>query len=69
MNIYSVKAYGHYGGGMAVVCAASESDAREVAGAIRDEMWRTDYARGEALILIREVLGPARVLDHFETGE
>jgi UTP-glucose-1-phosphate uridylyltransferase len=70
MKVFTVKGSGHYGGGMAIVCARSVVEAREVAATVRDTIWRTDWRNGEVTELeARSLSGPARVLDHFETGE
>lgn len=70
MNVYSIKAYGNYGGGMAIVAAENEDDAKKIAGKIKDLIWRTDYASPNEINLMRcSFQGEACVLDHFETGE
>lgn len=70
MNVYAIKAYGNYGGGMAVVAADSEDEAKSVADKIQDSIWRVRYGKPESVELLPCVCGGvARVLEHFETGE
>lgn len=70
MNLYTLKARGNYGGGMAVVAAADEQRARELASTIRDSTWQTDYRNAYEVTLLRvHYVDKEGVLDHFETGE
>jgi len=70
MNVYSIKANGHYGGGMAVVVADSEDEAKTVADKVEDSIWNVRYREPESVDLLPCVCdGPARVLAHYETGE
>ena len=70
MNVYAIKAYGNYGGGMAVVAAGSESEAKELAEKAEKSLWRVRYGAPESADLLPLVCeGPARVLAHYETGE
>ena len=70
MNVYAIKANGNYGGGMAVVAAESEREARVLADKAEDSTWRVNYDSPESVELLPCVCdGPARVLVHYETGE
>jgi hypothetical protein len=70
MNVYAIKAYGHYGGGMAVVAADSEDEAKAIADRTEDSIWHVRYGAPESVELLPCVCdGPARVLAHYETGE
>lgn len=70
MNVYSVKAYGNYGGGMAVVAAKDEDEAIELASRIVDHSWHTAYGLPQEVIILPCVYnGIPMALDHFETGE
>ena len=70
MNVWAITAYGHYGGGMAVVAADSKDEAIGIADKIVDEMWRVRYGEPDSVDLLPCACdGPARVLAHYETGE
>ena len=70
MNVYAIKAYGNYGGGMAVVAADSEDEAKAVADKTKDSIWHVRYGRPESVELLPCACeGPARVLAHYEAGE
>lgn len=71
MKIYSVRAYGNYGGGIAFVAADDEHEARALAAEISDTIWKTRYRTPEDVSPVTgEVTGLlAGVIDHFETGE
>lgn len=70
MNVYAIKAYGNSGGGMAVVAADSEDEAKAAADKIVDSVWHVRYGAPESVELLPCVCqGPARVLAHYETGE
>ena len=70
MNVYAIKAYGNYGGGMAVVAADSESDATALAKKINDPTWNVRYGEPDDVEMLPCVCdGPPRVLTHYETGE
>ena len=70
MNIYAIKAYGNYGGGMAVVAADSEDEAKALADKAEESYWNVRYGKPESVDLLPCVCeGPARVLIHYETGE
>jgi len=70
MNVYAIKAYGNYGGGMAVVAADSEEEALEVAGQIVDQIWYVQYRRPESVEQLPcHTVGLPRVSAHYETGE
>ncbi len=69
MNIFTVKARGNYGGGMAVVQAETQSRAVELCSTIHD-VWSTRYHRPESIELICTIDSTEeKLLDHFETGE
>lgn len=67
MKLFAITAYGSCGGGMAVVRAASEERAIELASTIKDRIWHTDYRKFEQVTELLE-MGEG-VLHHFETGE
>lgn len=70
MNVYTIKAYGNYGGGMAVVAADSEQEAKTVADKVNDPICGVRYGEPESVELLPCVCeGHARVLAHYETGE
>lgn len=70
MNVYAIKAYGSYGGGMAVVAADSEDDAKALAEKAENSYWCVRYGSPGSVDLLPLVCeGPARVLVHYETGE
>ena len=70
MNVYAIKAYGYYGGGMAVVVADSEDEAKAVANKAEASIWNVRYGDPESVELLPCLCdGPARVLAHYETGE
>jgi hypothetical protein len=70
MNVYAIKAYGTYGGGMAVVAADNEGEAKTLAEKAEASSWGVRYREPESVELLPCVCdGPARVLVHYETGE
>ena len=70
MNIYAIKAYGTYGGGMAIVAAKSEEEAKNLAEAAEKSSWAVRYGKPESVeILPLSFKGSPRVLAHYETGE
>lgn len=70
MNVYAIKAYGTYGGGMAVVAAKSEDEAKALAEKAEDSYWAVRYGTPQSVELMPcKCGGPARVLVHYETGE
>jgi hypothetical protein len=70
MKVYAIKAFGHYGGGMAVVAAPSEDEAKVLAQQKESSYWRVRYEEPESIeVLPCRCDGPARVLAHYETGE
>lgn len=70
MNVYAISAYGSYGGGMAVVAAKDEEQAKKIAHSSIQDVWQTRYYLPTRIITLPvEYTGPAAVLEHFETGE
>lgn len=70
MNVYAIKAYGHYGGGMAVVAADREDEAKALAEKAEESYWSVRYGEPASMELLPcSCDGPARVLTHYETGE
>lgn len=70
MNVYAIKAYGRYGGGMAIVAAIEEWQAVEVASKISDTIWNTRYDKPESITLLPLTFdGGPMVIEHYETGE
>lgn len=70
MNVYSIKAYGVRGAGMAVVAAVSESEAKELAALEETSIWCVDYISPYSVDLLPLIYeGPPQVLSHFESGE
>ena len=71
MRVYSVRGQGIYGGGLAIIAAANETEARQIAKTIRDETWHTRYGGDDSEIAELEGVTAERagVVDHFETGE
>lgn len=69
MKVWAIKAYGNYGGGMAIVAADDAQMACTLANQAESSVWHVDYQRPESveeLPLQAEVAG---VLAHYETGE
>lgn len=71
MNIFSVRAWGNWGGGVAFVAANTEDEARALAAEIVDPTWKTNYRKpSEVAEVATDVLNlKPGVIDHFETGE
>lgn len=71
MNLFSIRAYGHYGGGVAFVAANTESEARALVAELHDPGWGTNYAKPTSVAEVAtDVLNlKPGVIDHFETGE
>lgn len=70
MNVYAIKAYGNYGGGMAIVAAESDVDAIAIADTIEARGWHVRYGQPESVEWLPcPCAGPARVLTHYEIGE
>lgn len=70
MNVYAIKADGNYGGGMAVVAADSEDDAKALAENGARSIWNVRYGKPIEVELLPCVCdGPPRVLTYYETGE
>lgn len=71
MKIFSVRAWGNWGGGIAFVAANDEQEARALAAAVTDPTWKTNYRKPESVEPVTgDVIGlTPGVIDHFETGE
>ena len=70
MNVYAIQADGNQGGGMAVVVAESEGEAKAIARENEESIWDVRYDKTVVIELLLCVCdGPARVLTHFQTGE
>ena len=70
MNVYAIQADGNLGGGMAVVVAESEGEAKAIARENEESIWDVRYDKPVVIELLPCVCdGPARVLTHFQTGE
>lgn len=70
MKVFAIKAYGNYGGGMSVVAANDEDEAKKIAEAAERSCWNVRYGKPESIeILPVSVAGEPRVLVHYETGE
>ena len=68
-SVYAIKAYGSYGGGMAIVAATSEAEAKGLATGL-DMQWCTRYHEPESVELLPvSYAGTPRVLANYETGE
>ena len=69
LAVFAIKAYGNYGGGMAIVAAVDEDEAKRLATGL-DEMWHTRYHAPESIMRLPvEYRGPSAVLANYETGE
>lgn len=69
MKLYSIKAYGNYGGGMAIVAAKNEGRARVIVNEVPQDIWNVRYHSPQSVNEIGITDGEERVLDHYETGE
>lgn len=70
MNVYAIKAGGHYGAGMAIVAAENEAQAKGLAVAAEQSPWRIDYHQPDSIeVLPCAYSGPPRVLVQHEAGE
>lgn len=70
MKVFTIKAYGNFGGGIAIVAAESSDDAIALAAAIENPGWQVDYSDPEQVDTLPVTYeGAARVLEHYETGE
>lgn len=70
MHVYAIKAQGSYAGGMAIVAAHSEDQAKSLATGI-DHEWHTRYhdpCEIKVLPVMSDVEYPC-VIIHFEYGE
>ena len=69
MSVYALTGWGELGGGMAIIAAENETEAKSLCIGL-DPTWKTDYQKPSSVeILPVEYHGPARVLCHFEAGE
>ena len=69
LTVYAIKAYGNYGGGMAIVAAENEEAAKKLATGC-DSNWHTRYHEPESIeALPVSYEGHALVLAHYATGE
>lgn len=69
MNVYALKATGHYGGGMAIVAADSEKKAMVLATGL-DRDWQTKFHTPHSVELLPVTYqGKAKVLIWYATGE
>jgi len=78
MNVFVIKAYGRYCGGMAVVAANTSERARELMAALkREDYWSIPYGgpddpeddNNTVTLLPVSYDGAEGVLAHFEHGE
>lgn len=70
MKVFTIKAYGALGGGIAIVAAEDSADAIALARAIENPGWHVDYGDPVAVDTLPVTYeGDARVLEHYETGE
>lgn len=71
-KVFTIKAYGYYSGGMAVVAAPTIEEAKKIAlkNPNKSSMWCIEYDRPESIQqLPLEYHGPPMVLTIFEVGE
>lgn len=69
LTVYAIKAYGMYGGGMAIVGATTEDEAKRLATGL-DTNWNTRYHEPESVVILPVTYsGDPSVLTHYETGE
>lgn len=70
MKVYAIKASGNYSGGMAIIVADSEDDAKALAEKNKSSTFGIWYETpDEVELLPLECEGPARVLVDYEMGE
>ena len=70
MKVWELIGNGHYGGGMAIIAAKTEKEAKALGGKILDSIWNTNYLKPESIkALPLSYRGKARCITHFETGE
>ena len=70
MKVFTIKAYGELGGGIAIVAADCSDDAIALAAAIENPGWKVDYGDPEQVDTLPVIYeGTARALEHYETGE
>jgi hypothetical protein len=62
-------AFGHYGGGMAIIAAETAEEAKGIGSSIRDGMWGTDYSEPYRIEELPLHAAEAGVIVHHETGE
>ncbi len=69
LKVFSIKAYGKWAGGMTIVAAKDEDEAKELASKIPNN-YRIRYGNPESVEIIDAVSeGCSRVLAHYEMGE
>lgn len=70
MKVFSLKASGHYGGGMAIVAANDNLEAINLASHLKS-YWRVDFRDGFTQVkeLPVSYKGEAKVLEFYEIGE
>ena len=68
MKLFTVQAWGNYGGGFAVVRAENEERAREIAARIPGGDWNVRYSKSERVDELFDSGGEG-VLCNWETGE
>ena len=70
MKVWTIKASGYLGAGMAIVAADDVELAVSLAGKIPPSTWNIEWGKpDECRALEANANGPARVLDYFEYGE
>lgn len=71
MNVYAIKAYGKYGGGMAIVAAHDEEEAKALSAGL-DQMWHTRFDRPDSIDVLSSLAyfdDKAAVIAWHATGE
>ena len=70
-KVYSLKAFGNYCFGMAVVAAETEEEAGILANSVCDERFPVGYHSpiNVTILPVNYKLDRPQVLDHFESGE
>ena len=69
-RLYSLKAYGHYSGGMAIVAANNENEATAMAvEQLGRNSYRVRYDQPYEVSKLNAFSGAKGIVDHYETGE
>jgi hypothetical protein len=69
VKVFALMAFGHYGGGMAIIAAETAEEAKGIGASIHDKMWGTDYREPYRIEELPLQAAEAGVIVHHETGE